>query len=251
MDRDPGEVEGIHTLGLEVMTEAVRYRRFLLDLIEPHRGRTILEVGAGLGDLAADLRGCDRLVVTDADPDCLRALAGRFANRPRIQVQTFDLREGNSQILPVDTAIAANVLEHLADDVGALRRMAEVVVPGGDVILFVPGYPSLHGPHDRAAGHVRRYTPGALGRVVAEAGLAVQVLRPVNLLGGIAWWLAVRLGGCARPNRTLVRLYDRSVVPAVRLLERRWQPPFGQSVFCVARVPDREAAPAPPSSSER
>jgi hypothetical protein len=84
---------------------------------------------------------------------------------------------------------------------------------------------------------VRRYVPKTLEAAVVDAGLTVEVLRPVNFLGGIAWWVAVRIGGCSSPNGGLVRLYDRLVVPLVRLMERRWHPPFGQSIFCVARVP--------------
>jgi hypothetical protein len=37
-----------------------------------------------------------------------------------------------------------------------------------------------------------------------------------------------------------VRLYDRLVVPAERALELRVQPRFGQSILCVARVPEGE-----------
>jgi hypothetical protein len=68
-----------------------------------------------------------------------------------------------------------------------------------------------------------------------------EVVRPVNLLGGLAWWAAVRVGRQARPTPVLVRLYDRLVVPAERLLERRVRPRFGQSILCVARVPEAEA----------
>jgi len=48
---------------------------------------------------------------------------------------------------------------------------------------------------------------------------------------------AVRVGRQAHPTPTLVGLYDRLVVPAERVLERRLQPGFGQSIPCVARVP--------------
>jgi hypothetical protein len=105
------------------------------------------------------------------------------------------------------------------------------------VVLLVPGYPALYGAFDRAVGHRRRYTPETLRRVVEAAGLQVAVLHPVNLLGGLAWWAAVRIGGRARPTPVLLRLYDRVVVPLVRLSERRFTPPFGQSVICVASVP--------------
>jgi SAM-dependent methyltransferase len=231
-----------HTLGLEVMTGAVRYRRYLLELLRPHCGRSILEVGSGLGDLAEGLTGYHRLVLTDVDPACLRELGRRFAGRADVDVLPLDLREDLPEVAPVETVLAVNVLEHIRDDAGALRRLANVVVPGGTVVLFVPAYPSLYGPHDRAAGHVRRYVPATLEDAVVRAGLTVELLRPVNLLGGIAWWLAVRIGGCSSPTGGLVALYDRVVVPIVRILERRWTPPFGQSLLCVARVP---SAPRP------
>jgi hypothetical protein len=55
----------------------------------------------------------------------------------------------------------------------------------------------------------------------------------------LAWWAAVRMGGRARPTPTPVKLYDRVIVPLVRASERRFDPPFGQSVICVARVPEQ------------
>lgn len=247
-ERRPVDEEPHHTLGLEVMTDAVRYRRYLLGLFEPHCGRSVLEVGSGLGDLAAELKGHDRLIVTDVDPVCLRELSARFEGRPDVQVMRLDLREGDPACQPVDTVLAVNVLEHIVDDVAALRRMTKAVVPGGNVVLFVPAYPSLYGPHDRAAGHVRRYVPKTLVGAVVAAGLSVEAIRPVNFLGGIAWWIAVRVGGCSSPRSGLVRLYDRLVVPLVRLMEARWRPPFGQSILCIARVPDGSDAASGPSA---
>jgi SAM-dependent methyltransferase len=225
-----------HTLGLEAMTGAVRYRRYLAELLRPHLGRTVLEIGSGLGDLADELRDLDRLVVSDVDPVCLRALTARFSGRPDVEVVPVDARETAPGLGILDTVLAVNVLEHLVDDVAALRRMSEMVKPGGHVVLFVPAYPSLYGPHDRAAGHVRRYVPRTLRAAVVAAGLRAEVLRPVNFVGGLAWWVAVRVGGCARPRRALVTLYDRILVPLVRVMEARWHPPFGQSLLCVARV---------------
>jgi hypothetical protein len=72
---------------------------------------------------------------------------------------------------------------------------------------------------------------------VEAAGLHPEVVRPVNLLGGLAWWAAVRVARQGRPTPGLVWLYDRLVVPAERALERRLQPRFGQSILCVAQVP--------------
>ena len=228
-----------HTLGLEELSQAVRYRRYLFELIEPHLGDSVLEVGAGIGDFAAQLSGRRRVIVTDSDPACVSALRERLGDRPEVTVQTLDLPGEVAIGAPVDSAVAINVLEHLEDDVGSLRDLRGAVVPGGTVVLLVPGYPALYGEFDRAVGHLRRYTPATLRRAVEAAGLRVEVLRPVNLLGGLAWWAAVRVGGRARPTPILIKLYDRFIVPLVRLSERLVEPPFGQSVICVASVSDR------------
>ncbi len=213
-----------------------RYRRYQYDLIAPHCGRTILEVGAGLGEFAEQFDDVDRLVLTDVDPGAVELMARRFAGRPEVQTRTLALGVAPGLEEPVDSVVAINVLEHIEDDAGALRSLATAVQPGGSIVLWVPGYQQLYGEFDRKVGHVRRYTPSTLASAVRRAGLDVELVKPVNLLGGIAWWLTVRRGGSTSPDSKLVAVFDRFVVPVTRALERVVRPPFGQSVLCVARV---------------
>jgi|tagenome__1003787_1003787.scaffolds.fasta_scaffold20970511_3 SAM-dependent methyltransferase len=216
-----------------------RYRAYQLELIAPHCGPSVLEVGAGLGDFAAQFGNLDRLVVTDVDPGAVAAMARRFADRPEVEARRLDLDDPATLELgrPVSAVVAINVLEHIEEDADALQRLAGLVEPGGRVVMFVPGYPQLYGEFDRLVGHVRRYTPAVLTAAFERAGLQPVDVRPVNLLGGIAWWATVRRGGVGAPNPRLVRAYDRWVVPTTRFVERRVRPPFGQSVLGVAAVP--------------
>jgi SAM-dependent methyltransferase len=214
-----------------------RYRAFQLSLIQPHCGPSVMEVGAGLGEFAAQFTGLRRHVVTDVDPLAVASMAGRFVDRPETEARVLDLEQGAIDLgEPVSTVVAINVLEHIDDDTGALRALAEMTEPGGRIVLWVPAYMQLYGDFDRAVGHVRRYTPTTMRAVIRNAGLAAEVVKPVNLLGGVAWWATVRRGGVGAPNPRLVRTYDRFVVPVTRALERRVTPPFGQSVLGVARV---------------
>jgi SAM-dependent methyltransferase len=214
-----------------------RYRRYQHDLIAPHCGRTVLEVGAGLGEFAAGFTGMDRLVLTDADPGAVDLLAERFADRPEVEARQLALGGELSLDKPVDSVIAINVLEHIEDDAAALKSLAGLVIPGGTIVLWVPGYQQLYGEFDRRVGHFRRYTPATLRDAFERAGLRVEVAKPVNLLGGIAWWAAVRRGGSTKPNPRLVAIYDRFVVPVTRTVESIVPVPFGQTVLGVARVP--------------
>ncbi|MGH3979728.1 MAG: class I SAM-dependent methyltransferase [Pseudonocardiaceae bacterium] len=222
--------------GEEVGADKPRYRRFQHDLIVPHLGRSVLEVGAGLGEFAEQLTGLDRLVVTDVDPDAVSVMRRRFAGRPEVQVRRLDVESGLELDEPVDTVVTINTLEHIEDDAETLRSLARLVAPGGTIVAWVPGYQQLFGDFDRKVGHVRRYTPSTLTASFRAAQLQPTVVKPVNLLGGVAWWAAVRRGGTGSPNPRLVAVYDRVLVPVTRTIERLVRVPFGQSILGVARV---------------
>ncbi|PXY25938.1 methyltransferase [Prauserella sp. PE36] len=211
-----------------------RYLAYQRELIRPHCGRSVLEVGAGLGEFADGFTGLDRYVVTDVDPEAVQQMKQRFAHRSEVEVQQFDIDGASVLPEPVESLVAINVLEHIEADVDALRCLAKSVTDDGNIILFVPGYQQLYGDFDRKVGHFRRYTPDTVSAAARAAGLTVRVARPVNFLGAFAWWAAVRKGGAGAPDRRLVAAYDRFVVPVTKAIEKRVRVPFGQSVLCVA-----------------
>jgi SAM-dependent methyltransferase len=218
--------------------EGQRYRQYQRDLIAPYVGQSMLEVGSGLGDFSEQF--CDQLdylIVSDNDPYCIGQLADRYAGRGDVDVLELALPGKLKVRRQVDTVVMMNVLEHIADDAQALRDLADCVEPGGRIVIWVPGYMQLYGDFDRLVGHCRRYTPATLRQAVDAAGLDVEVCRPVNFIGGIAWWLTVRRFGVRHASPRLARIYDATVVPVTRVLERVFRPPFGQSVICVARRP--------------
>ncbi len=215
-----------------------RYRAYQFELISRHCGPSVLEIGAGLGEFASQFSGLRRHVVTDVDPAAVEQMRHRFADRPEVEALHLDLAGALPDIgPPVSTVVAINVLEHIQDDTAALRSLSQLVEPGGTIVVWVPGYMQLYGDFDRRVGHVRRYTPETLRTAFLGAGLVPTCVRPVNLLGGVAWWIAVRRGGVGSPRPELLRIYDRFIVPVTRALESRVTPPFGQSVLSVATVP--------------
>lgn len=214
-----------------------RYMRYQRSLMMKHCGRSVLEIGAGTGEFASHVHGLDRHVLTDVDPNAAQYMKQRFADRPEVEVRTLDLDEDPKLDEPVETAMAINVLEHIDDDAGALRSLSGLVTPGGTIVLWVPAYQQLYGEFDRLVGHVRRYTPATMRSAIERAGLTARVVKPVNLLGALAWWAAVRKGGTEAPNKKLVGIYDRYVVPITEATEKLVPPPFGQSLLAVAEVP--------------
>jgi len=69
-----------------------------------------------------------------------------------------------------DLAVSLDVIEHLEDDLTALRELRRTVAPGGSLLLTVPAYQWLWSGHDVINHHHRRYTRRSLQTVAEQAG---------------------------------------------------------------------------------
>jgi SAM-dependent methyltransferase len=224
---------------LESVASAVRYHDWLASLPLPHLGDYPLELGSGLGDYAQWWleRGVPRITVTEGDASRLARLRERFAGDDRVTVRFLDVTEPPRS--DHSSFVMINVLEHIPDDVGALRAAHTLVRPGGTVAVLVPAFPFAMSRFDRAVGHVRRYTVASLTRSLIAAGLDVEDVHYVNMPGLPAWFLGMRLLRMTPGEGRWLSLWDNWVVPRARRWEDRRRPPFGQSVFAVARVAAR------------
>ena len=226
----------LQTEVLEDLAEAVNYRQWLCALAAPWLGDDPLEIGSGVGYYAQDLLDdVPRITVSEADPSRLAELHKRFDDDERVTVREL--------LVPItvtgehSSVVAFNVLEHIPDDVEALRTFAGLVRPGGRIVMLCPAFPLGMSRFDREVGHVRRYTKATIAAAGRDAGLQVEQVHYVGSVGLLAWIVNMRLlGGRPQAGRAL-RLWDRYVIPAVRWVEARVRPPFGQSVLLVATVP--------------
>jgi SAM-dependent methyltransferase len=137
----------------------------LADLGLPQQAR-ILDAGCGSGRNMVELarRGTVTGVeLSQASVDLARArgagevLAGSVLEMPFAD-DSFDL------------AVSLDVIEHLEDDVTALRELRRTVAPGGALLVTVPAYQWLWSGHDEINHHHRRYTRRSLQRAGEAAG---------------------------------------------------------------------------------
>lgn len=82
----------------------------------------------------------------------------------------------------LDLVVAFDILEHLVDDVAAVRQIFTSLRPGGHFLVAVPADPRLWSAHDDAVNHVRRYTRGTLTALLARAGFELGPMRSWNVL---------------------------------------------------------------------
>ena len=225
---------GVQLRVLEALEGAENYNAWLAELTRPYLGDDPLEIGSGLGGNAQLWlqAGVERVTVTEIDEVALDRLRERFADDTRVSVGRIDLSDAPEG--SYSAVVGLNVLEHIADDVAALRGATRLLAPGGRVVMFVPAFEFAMGKFDRAIGHYRRYTRRTLADAFVRAGLRPENVRYVNSVGLPAWFVSVRLLGQQPREGLMLRAWDRGVIPIVRRVERHVHPPFGQSVLGVA-----------------
>ncbi len=233
-----GEVEDRHWwfVARRRILAAVLERSALL--AKPAR---VLEAGCGTG---GNLGMLSRFGPVSAfEPD--EAARGNALRHNR-----FDIRAG---ALPdrapfagerFDLVAMLDVLEHLDDDEGALRALAERLAPGGLVLVSVPAYAFLWSRHDMTHHHKRRYTRASLLAVTRAAGLEPVRAGYFNTLLFpliVARRLLGRLLGLKGDDDALPPLWLNRLLGAVFAFERRLvgrvRLPFGVSLLMLARKP--------------
>jgi SAM-dependent methyltransferase len=232
---DPLDRVGADTL--EVMSAAPRYNAWQYRRIAPFLGRRVCEIGSGIGNMSALLAGqpLERLVLTDTDPYYRDVLRDRFLDRPEVSVEALTLPDPDAGARfrghGLDTVVALNVIEHIAEDVAALRSVRDMLAPGGRAVVLVPALPALYGTLDRELQHARRYRRAGLRSALAAAGLRVTHLFYFNVVGTAGWFWNARVRRVKQLPLRQVRWFD-ALVPLLRL-EDVAPLPFGQSLVAV------------------
>lgn len=73
-----------------------------------------------------------------------------------------------------DLVCALDILEHVADDEGALSELARVAAPGATVLLSVPLHQHAWTAFDEFVGHCRRYEPDQIMALLAQHGFTIE-----------------------------------------------------------------------------
>jgi len=214
-------------------------------------GYRVLEVGCGTGFVLEMLeRLCRRGKVVGLDP--FEEGLDFARQRTHCQVVQGDVYNWPFQD-PFQLVGLFDVLEHLEDDIGALKKIRGGLAPGGHLVLTVPAHMSLWSYADTQACHCRRYSPEKLTDALQTAGFTVEYLTQfMGLLFPLAWvtrrWSAGRSvpgADCARDRERFLK--ELRVIPLLNgilrrllslealLVRRRWHCPLGTSLLAIAR----------------
>jgi SAM-dependent methyltransferase len=223
-------------------------------------GERVLDLGCGAGRHAFEMyrRGAD-VIAFDQDADELAGVRDLFvAMREAGEVPDgaeADVKEGDALALPFadgefDRVVAAEILEHVPDDIGAIRELVRVTRPGGTVALTVPRwFPEVVNwklsdeYHDVPGGHIRIYTDKELISKAEGAGLVLEGRGYAHGLHSPYWWIKCAVG-VTNDDHPLAKAYHRLLVweimkqpRALQYAARVLDPLIGKSMVLYLRKP--------------
>jgi len=137
--------------------------------------------------------------------------------------------------------VCLNVVEHVEDDVAALRNIWNALEISGRAVILVPCGPWLYGTLDEVLGHFRRYTEKQLREVAAQAGFRVEQMLKFNRPGVPAWWLNGRILRRRTFGIAQIRILN-FLTPLFRLVDR-WLPLSPLSLIAILRKDDGSSSP--------
>jgi 2-polyprenyl-3-methyl-5-hydroxy-6-metoxy-1,4-benzoquinol methylase len=146
---------------------------YLLPLL--HQSRTVLDLGAGGGELLFMLRGLG-FDVQGIEPNTGYGDAARDVLGLPVQVTTY--QQAQVELESCDMVTCFHVLEHLPHPVDALAAMVRWMKPEGLLLIEVPHVMSrCQWPHSRHhIGHLHHFSSSTLALAGQKAGLrAVDV----------------------------------------------------------------------------
>jgi SAM-dependent methyltransferase len=144
----------------------------------PDSGRRIMDLGCGVGGMIEPLARYGTVIGTDVTLRGLEHCAARGFSR----LVACTGHEGCFADESLDGITAFDALEHIEDDVGALREIRRILKPGGWFIASGPAYQFLYAQQDRVTHHVRRYTVGEFTEKARRAGLEIVQASYINFL---------------------------------------------------------------------
>ena len=233
---DQTEVDATLASTLDSLDDAENYRNWIVELASPYLSGPILEVGAGHGTFTEAFAAFGDVTAVEPDTYAAGLLTERYRSDDRVTSVAGVIDDVASEPA-FGSAVMINVLEHIADDQGALAAVSDRLQPGGHLVIWVPAFQFLYSRFDEKLGHERRYTKGQLDGDVRRAGYEVVDARYVNMPGWFSWLLMVRLARQEPTSSFTVRVFDKCIVPVVRFIENRVRMPFGQNVLLIARKP--------------
>jgi len=203
---------GIETL--DAISFAPRFNRWMYENIKGFCTGDILEIGSGIGNISAHfIKEGASIHLSDIRDNYIDVLKNTFGDTAKsvhkldIAAADFDTRYADL-FESYDSIFALNVVEHIKDDMLAIKNCRKLLKTGGQLTILVPAYQALYNSFDTALEHYRRYTKKSLNSLFTD-GLEITKSRYFNAFGILGWVVSGSILKKKTIAKSEMQLYDK------------------------------------------
>jgi 2-polyprenyl-3-methyl-5-hydroxy-6-metoxy-1,4-benzoquinol methylase len=232
------DVTGKETLDL--FAETRRFNEWMFSTLSHYCKDNILEIGSGIGNISRLLlEKYEKVSLSDLRESYCDILKKKFSTDRHLQnvyqldLGEADLHRSHSMLIgQFDSVIASNVVEHVENDVLAIRNCYDLLKMTGRLVVLVPAYGVLYNGLDRELGHFRRYNRSTMTDLLKKQGFSIVHSQYFNAAGIFGWWLSGTVQKKTMLPKNQLDLYNK-LIPFIRLIDKISFNKMGLSLIMV------------------
>ncbi len=128
------------------------------------------------------------------------------------------------------------MLEHIKTDAAEITKAADLLNPGGHIIILAPAFQSLYSPFDKAIGHYRRYNRKML-KAIRPANMRCISSRYYDSIGYFASLMNKIFLKQKYPSQKQIMFWDKWMIPVSRVTDKMVFHSFGKSIITIWQRP--------------
>ncbi len=216
---------------LEFFDNAKKFRNYQFQLINNHISGNVAEVGPGNGEFLKFYRDYSKnIFLFEPSGNFLKSLNKLNKNRITVINDYF----GNSPFT-FDTILYMDVLEHINDDKGEIKKAYDSLNDNGKLIVNVPAFNILFSQFDIDVGHYRRYNKKLFLEKVNELNFKSIEMVYYDSVGFFLSFVSKILIKNYRSNfNKKIKLWDM-LIPISKILDKVFFNSFGKSLLIICK----------------
>jgi 2-polyprenyl-3-methyl-5-hydroxy-6-metoxy-1,4-benzoquinol methylase len=228
--------EGLNTLG--VIAKADHFNRWMFDQFKDQLKGEILEIGSGIGNISQLVIEKGHLItLSDYNEGYSDDLKRKFSLHKNVrEIIRLDLVHWDFENKyfnykeKFDTIFLLNVIEHIKDDLLAVKNCRYLLKEKGLLILLAPAYSWLYSSFDQQLGHYRRYSLKSLKESLKKNQFEILSGSHFNFTGIVGWLLFGKLLNKKMLGSTEMSAFNK-IVPFAKIIDKLLLKKAGLSVI--------------------
>ena len=229
---------GFYTL--EVIAKADRFNKWMYDQFKQQLKGEILEIGSGIGNISKFvIADGHSITLSDYNEEYCEALKKNFKDHKNVRkILRIDLLHPEFQTEYIackekyDSIFLLNVIEHIENDLAAIKNCRYLLRSHGTIILLAPAYSWLFCSFDKQLGHYRRYSLQSLKLLLEKNNFTILRSSHFNFAGIFGWLLFGKILNQRMLTKNEMSIFNK-IVPVAKLLDKLFAKKIGLSVIAT------------------